>query len=308
MLNDACIAGMLNSKKSFLFLIHIACCFVFVLFSVGISQQTFAAEIPYVDVILKRGYLNVGIPPYSTPPFYYNDDDGNLVGYDIDVVREFAKLLGVGIRFDRQSKSFNDLVHRVGANDFDMALGKLGTTFKRMSDAYPHEYMIFRHAILANRKVIANLQGNIPDDRFAKVLMDSQISLGFIANSVYGSHADRFFPNSKKSGCKNWDACKEALFTGAVDGIYRDATEIKKILYNQPALALDYVPILFEDLIDQKSIYLSSPANLGLASMLDYYLDREYSVKTDSEIMEEYSSFYRPDKKKSTFSLTQKNK
>ena len=116
------------------------------------------------------------------------------------------------------------------------------------------------------------------------------------------------FPNSRKDGFKDWEACKEALFTGAVDGIYRDATEIKKILYNQPALALDYVPILFEDLIDQKSIYLSSKANIGMAAMLDYYLDREYSVKTDSEIMKEYSSFYRPNENKSTFSSSQNTK
>ena len=299
---------MLNFKKVIFGFVHLACCIAVVLYPFGIFEKAWAAEIQYVDKVLERGYLHVGIPPYSTPPFYYLNEEEDLVGYDIDVVREFAKLLGVDIRFDRQSKSFNDLVRRVGTDDFDMAIGKLGTTFNRMSDAYPHQYMIFRHAILANRKVIANLQGNIPDDRFAKVLMDSQISLGFIANSVYGAHADRFFPNSRKNGFKDWEACKEALFTGAVDGIYRDATEIKKILYNQPALALDYVPILFEDLIDQKSIYLSSKANIGMAAMLDYYLDREYSVKTDSEIMKEYSSFYRPNENKSTFSSSQNTK
>jgi len=259
-------------------------------------QSVDAAEIPYVQKILDRGTLKVGLPPYTTPPFYYNDPKtGQLEGYDVEIARKFAAELGVEAVFDRDSSSFNDLVRRAGAGDFDIAIGKLGTTYKRMSDAHPHEYMNFRHAILSNRKSIASIQGNIPDEEFASVLLNSEIKIGFIANSAYDTYAQKYFPNAKRIGLKNWTECKQALFDGKVDGIYRDATEIKKIVYQIPSLSLDYVPVLFEDVIDQKSIYTSTNAEVQLGSILDYFLSREVKVQSDSQIMESFADYYRPD-------------
>ena len=259
-----------------------------------INSPSFAAEIKYIDKVLERGYLKVGLPPYTTPPFYFNESDGRLAGYDVEIIRKFADFLDVDVQFDRESKSFNDLVRRSGANDFDMAIGKLGTTYKRMSDAHPHEYMNFRHSILAKRKSIANLQGNIPDSEFAKVLLNSNISIGFIGRSAYDTYANSLFPNANKVGYDDWEKCKEALFAGEVDGIYRDATEIKKIVYQEPTLSLDYVPVLFDDIVDQKSIYLSTEADTDMASILNYYLAKEVSIKDDSQIIAEFPDFYKP--------------
>ena len=87
------------------------------------------------------------------------------------------------------------------------------------------------------------------------------------------------------------------MFDGKVDGIYRDATEIKKIVYQTPALSLDYVPILFEDVIDQKSIYTSTNADVQIGSVLDYFLSREVKVQSDSQIMESFYDYYRPNNK-----------
>lgn len=282
-------------RKSFSF-ITLILSFTLVFVLQFAAQSVDAAEIPYIQKILDRGTLKVGLPPYTTPPFYYNDPKtGQLTGYDVQIARNFAADLGVEAVFDRDSASFNDLVRRAGAGDFDIAIGKLGTTYKRMSDAHPHEYMNFRHAILSNRKSVASIQGNIPDSEFASVLLDSEIRLGFIANSAYDTFAQRYFPNAKRIGFKNWAECKQALFDGKVDGIYRDATEIKKIVYQTPSLSLDYVPILFEDVIDQKSIYTSTDADVQIGSVLDYFLSREVKVQSDSQIMESFADYYRPD-------------
>jgi len=262
------------------------------------AQPVYAAEIPYIQKILDRGTLKVGLPPYTTPPFYYNDPKtGQLAGYDVQIARDFAAELGVEAVFDRDSSSFNDLVRRAGAGDFDIAIGKLGTTYKRMSNAHPHEYMNFRHAILSNRKSIASIQGNIPDEEFASALLESEIRIGFIANSAYDTFAQKYFPNAKRIGFKNWSECKKALFDGKVDGIYRDATEIKKIVYQTPSLSLDFVPILFEDVIDQKSIYTSTNAEVQIGSVLNYFLSREVKIQSDSQIMESFYEYYRPNDK-----------
>ena len=283
-----------NSFHQLLNLVFISLTIVLYFTSIQIVN---AAEIGYIQGIIDRGYITVGIPPYNTPPFYYLDEKSNeLAGYDVEIAKNFAREIGVDVKYDRESKSFNDLVKRAGSNEVDFAIGKLGTTYKRMEDAHPHEYMSFRHALLANRKRLSNLQGNIPNDKFAKVILESNIKIGFIANSAYSTYADLLFPNAIKLGFEDWNQAKKALFNNEVDGIYRDATEIKKIVYQEPSLSLKYVPVLIEDLIDQKSIYVSTKANVEMGSILDYYLKKEVKIKTDSEIMDEYSSYYQPKK------------
>ena len=243
---------------------------IVILFFFLFDQSVNAIEIEYIQEIQDRGYIRVGIPPYRTAPFYYVDQNTNqLSGYDVEIAKDFASKLGVDVEFDRKSKSFNDLVRRAGANEIDLAIGKLGTTYKRMKNAHPHEYMNFRHAILSNRKSISALQGNTPNDKFAKVLLNSNIRIGFIANSAYSTYAAALFPNAVKKGYENWPKATEALLNGEIDGLYRDATEIKKIVYQKPSLSLEYVPVLIDDLVDQKSIYVSTNANMAIGSILD---------------------------------------
>ena len=268
---------------------------IVILFFFLFDQSVNAIEIEFIQEIQDRGYIKVGIPPYRTPPFYYVDQNTNqLSGYDVEIAKDFASKLGVDVEFDRKSKSFNDLVRRAGANEIDLAIGKLGTTYKRMKNAHPHEYMNFRHAILSNRKSISALKGNTPNDKFAKVLLNSNIRIGFIANSAYSTYAAALFPNAVKKGYENWPKATEALLNGEIDGLYRDATEIKKIVYQKPSLSLEYVPVLIDDLVDQKSIYVSTKANMAIGSILDYYLGKEIKIKSDTEIMNDFMSYYQP--------------
>ena len=256
---------------------------------------SYGVEIEYFQNVLDRGYLKIGIPPYETPPYYYFDNDSNqMEGIDIDIVRKFAKNLGVEAIFDRDSKTYNGLLKRTGADEFDISIGKLSTFYKRMEEAHPHEYMSFRHALLANRTVISRLQGQTPNEKFAPILLDSTIKVGFIKDSSYGEFANQLFPKATKLGLKDWPSCKKALMERKVDAIYRDATEVKKIVYEEPNLSLDYVPVLFDDKIDHISMYVSNKVNPDISSMLEYFITKEIGIKTDKEIMEEYTEFFQP--------------
>ena len=93
-----------------------------------------AAENNFINGIQERGYIKIGLPPYNTPPAYYIDPKTKeLSGYDVDFARKLASELEVDVKFDRNSKDFNDLVRRVGAKEFDLAMGKLGTTYEPCS-------------------------------------------------------------------------------------------------------------------------------------------------------------------------------
>lgn len=252
----------------------------------------------FVRAIQERGYLKVGLPPYNTPPAYYLEENSDeLQGYDVDFARALASKLGVDIQFDRSSTSFNNLVERVGNGDFDIAIGKLGLTYNRLFDAFPIQYLSFRHAFLANRGFVASLGVDPDDPRFGEILKNSTIRIGSIKNSTWETEAKANFPNATFVGFKNWPAAKKALFEkdSVIDAIYRDSTEIKPIVYAQPDLSLEYVPILFDELIDRKSIYLSQEGRLGLEDSIDMTLRREWGgIKTDINILDEFQSFYLP--------------
>ena len=289
--------------KSFLRLIVAFACASLLLFS---PLEGIAANSPlegisandFVDAIQERGYLKVGLPPYNTPPAYFLEENSDeLQGYDVDFARTLASKLGVDVQFDRSSTSFNNLVERVGIGDFDIAIGKLGLTYNRLFDAFPIQYLSFRHAFLANREFVASLGVEPDDPRFGEILKNSTIRIGSIKNSTWETEAKANFPNATFVGYKNWPAAKKALFQkdSVIDAIYRDTTEIKPIVYLQPDLSLEYVPILFDELIDRKSIYLSQDGRLGLKDFIDMTLRREWGgIKTDTNILDEFQSFYLP--------------
>ena len=262
-----------------------------------------AAENSFINAIQDRGFLRVGLPPYNTPPAYYLDPKTNeLSGYDVELARSLAKKLGVEIEFDRTSKNFNSLVKRVGANDFDIAIGKLGLTYNRLFDAFPVQYLSFRHALLANRKFVSSLGVDSDDPEFASVLQNSAMRIGSISNSTWETEAQVNFPNCEFIGFSNWQEAKDALFKidpkskkPVIDAIYRDATEIKPIVYKDPDLSLEYVPILFDDIIDRKSIYLSEKGYVGFTDFLNVFIRREWGeVKSDQRILDDYQTFYQP--------------
>ena len=179
----------------------ISLCLMIALLSIGsIVNPSYAVEIEYYQKILDRGYFNVGIPPYDTPPYYYYDKKTKkMEGIDIDIVRKFANNIGVEAVFDKDSDTYNGLLKRTGAGEFDLTIGKLSTFYKRMEDAHPHEYMTFRHALLANRRVISKIQGQIPNEKLTPVLTSSNIKIGFIEYWVgavkYGRSVISPYPN-----------------------------------------------------------------------------------------------------------------
>lgn len=253
-----------------------------------------AAENSFINGIQERGYIRVGLPPYNTPPAYYIDPKTNeLSGYDVDFAKKLAEELEVDVKFDRKSEDFNDLVRRVGANEFDLAMGKLGTTYSRLFDAFPVQYMQLRHGILANRQALEknDLRTALPN--FGDKLKNSSIRIGAMGGSIWDTEVRRVFPNAKIKKYKGWPKVKEALFEGEVDAIYRDATEIKAIVYEDPNLAIQYAPILFEDELTMTSIFMNESGKIGFDDFLRYFIDREWGeIKNDSEIIEEFQDYY----------------
>lgn len=256
----------------------------------GAAEQS--ALIPTIQAIQQRGELRIGIPPYNTPPFYYREPGSDrLAGYDVDLARALADRLGVRPVFDRESSSFNQLVSRAGRAEVDLAIGKLGTTYPRLFDAIPHTYMRFHQALLINRRALSRI-GRDEDPRLGEKLKQASFRIGAIRNSAYDTFAKDVFPEAEIVALPDWEAATEALYAGRVDAIYRDATEIRMLVLQNPRLSLLYATVVIADLIDVKSIYVGSAA-AEIGSLLDFLVNSEFGIPDEEGIIHRYPQFYR---------------
>ena len=92
------------------------------LFSLEYPIEVKAVEIDYIKKIKDRGSLIVGMPPFNNPPYYYKDsppdisDSDSMKGNDIELMRKFAKNLGVNVVFDQSSKrTGTNLIDKLGS-------------------------------------------------------------------------------------------------------------------------------------------------------------------------------------------------
>ncbi|HZG83218.1 MAG TPA: transporter substrate-binding domain-containing protein, partial [Brevibacillus sp.] len=87
-----------------------------------------------LDAIIARGYILVGTTGDYKPFTYLNPKTNEYEGYDIDAMKEFAKSLGVEVRFVQTSWStmMNDLL----ADKFDIAVGGVTRNTDREKTAH----------------------------------------------------------------------------------------------------------------------------------------------------------------------------
>src|SRR5256712_11914280 len=106
---------------------------------------------PDIKASLDRGELIVAMTEGDQPPFYYVGPDGQLAGLDATLARDIASRLGVKVSFNRNPKSFNEVVELVAQGGADIAISKLSRTLVRAQMVrFTRPYVTFRHAMLLN--------------------------------------------------------------------------------------------------------------------------------------------------------------
>ncbi len=82
----------------------------------------------FLDTIMDRGILVVGTSA-DYPPFESIDEDGEFVGYDMDLIREVGKRLGVEV--DIQDLGFDALITSVQNYKVDVAIASMAASEER---------------------------------------------------------------------------------------------------------------------------------------------------------------------------------
>jgi ABC-type amino acid transport substrate-binding protein len=131
-----------------------------------------------MDRILRRGLIRIGVDTDQLPFSYFNQD-GKLVGFDIDMAHQLARDLGVGIEFVPIS---DDICQLLRADHFDLAMSGLEGTIKRATELPEMEpYMEVTRAFVVPDHLRREFQ---TVDRLVRLTSVETIRVAYVAGSI----------------------------------------------------------------------------------------------------------------------------
>jgi len=231
--------------------------------------------------IVKSGYLKVGVYYQDIPPFFMKDKDGNFTGYDIEMAKDIGEKLGVKIIFDRNSTTFNELVDRVVENEIDVVISMLSATLDRAKNVlFTTPYIVLNQGLFFNRISMTKIK-NTHKENWLKALTKSEITIGTISGTSYEEYAKEIFPNANLQTYDEWKELVQAVIDGEVDFAYYDEIEIKRLIKQNPNLAIKGKTIIIKDKIDPIAMAVHAN-NFHLWQWLNLYLSSIQKVTADT--------------------------
>lgn len=140
----------------------------------GLNSNLMAASTSTLDKIIERGTLILGTSG-NMPSMSQLDDKGDITGFDIDVARVMANLLGV--KLEARVFEFAELISALEEGKVDVVISNMTITPQRnLKVAFVGPYMRSGKCFVTRNRDLASGEGakdlNVPETRLA-VLADS---------------------------------------------------------------------------------------------------------------------------------------
>lgn len=236
---------------------------------------------PDIARIVARGELVVAALGSDRPPFFY-ELNGQPEGLEVELVRKLAKALKVNLRFNREARTFNDVVEVVARKEADIGISKLSRTLGRAQTVrFSDPYLRLSHAMILNRVAFARLAKDQP---IRTVMRDFRGRIGVIDNSSYAEFASLNFPQATIRSFPNWDEVLKAVRSGDVVGAYRDEFEIKRVLKEDPSSSLTLRTVTFKDLEDPLCIAVGFGDAVLLAFINQFLSERHNKLSIETAL------------------------
>lgn len=242
---------------------------------------------PDIQRIKEQGRLVVSMFHQDRPPFFYTNDQGRLVGLDVELASDIARLLGVKVEFNREAKTFDEVVDRVLLGQADVAISKVSITMARaLRAAFTDPYVVFHHTLLINRLRLAALQAKNPEKTALELLTNLPQKIAVRQGTAWVGYAEQQFPKAEIVLAETMDDLLVAVRGEAIALLY-DEFEIKKLVHKHPELNIDLQTLILGQYFDPIGIAVS-PANQHLLAWLNLYLRYNTSALQENDLWRDY--------------------
>jgi len=188
-------------------------------------KNGWSADSGKVSEIKKKGELVVGTDA-TYPPMESLDQEGNVVGMDIDIAREAA--LDMGVKAVFRNIAWDQLFDAVKNGEVDMAISAITITKERTETlGFSDPYFNAGQVIVSTEDKKGLFRG--PED-----LKDYKV--GVQTGTTSEQEAQKY--SSKVKAYENYELAKEGLLLGQIDAIVIDYPAAVGMVAQEPRLHL----------------------------------------------------------------------
>jgi len=234
-----------------------------------------------ISAIKRSETLVSAVPDFNAPPFFF-ERGGELKGIDIDLARDLAASLGVGVKFNRDGRTFNDACALVAAGKADIAAAKISRTVKRAEYLlFSQPYIVLPHALILNRVAFAKIARG---RAVAEVMQNYTGTIGVIAGSSFADFGRVNFPKAGLITFPTWEDEIAAVVNGTISAAYRDAFEVRTAFKTRPDLSVNARAVVIDDIQDTIGVAVAGD-NYLLQNYINLYLDQKKIHYTLDQVM-----------------------
>lgn len=194
---------------------------------------------PVIDRIVERGELVVGTMG-NMPPMNMTTKDGDLIGFEVDLVKSIALAMGVKYRFE--TMPFSELLPALQKGKVDMVLSQMTITPNRnLRVAFVGPYFISGKAFLTKIKTIAEAKD-------AAQLNSPDTKLVAIKGSTSQAFTEDLIPNATLWTAKDYDEAVKMVIDGEVHAMIADypICVVSVFRYPEAGLLSVVTPLTYE--------------------------------------------------------------
>ena len=185
-----------------------------------LAGSVFGEEQDLLAKILEKGTVTIAMEG-NWAPWTFEDEDGNLVGFEVEVSSAVAEKLGVKAEY--VTGEWDGLLAGVQAGRYDLMANGVGYTEERAQAYYYSDFYAFNRTVLVVRSDNDDIRSM--EDLKGKTTCNS-------ANSTYQLIAEKYGATVKD--VESLDGTIEELLAGRVDATLNAEVSINDYLKEQP--------------------------------------------------------------------------
>ncbi|MBB4953127.1 polar amino acid transport system substrate-binding protein [Agrobacterium vitis] len=168
---------------------------------------------PDLSVLLRLRFLTT----VDFPPFSFLDQTGHLTGFNIDLIREICRELGVEAKCEVQAVPFSDTEIGLLSKHADAAVAGVAVTKAIRADfAFSRPYLMLPARFVVRRQALHGVKS--VDD------LDGT-SVGVVTGTAHEAMLKAFFPRIRPQGFADQVALMQALAQGKIQAAFADGLQ-----------------------------------------------------------------------------------
>lgn len=244
--------------------------------------------------IQDSGRLRIGIAARQSPPFVFTRD-GSLAGFEVDICRDMADVLGVEPEFIEIPGSHNDVVDAVASGAVDIGVSQLSKTARRSRFVYFTDvYFITELSLAVNRRSMAQAGLSLESDKkghsaaMVHRIKDMPIRLVTMGGTQAGFLLEDLFPKARLEGADSWEEVALRVYRDQDDVALMTGASFEIATHNDPKLRYKIAEVKLD--VDVPMAMAVWPQRPQLMRWINDYLDAKVQIKkmTTEDLIKKY--------------------